>query len=284
MTDFISSLVKSDKDNSKYKDINQRFALELITKGVVAKGTEKEILDKIDLKHIKEVIVSSINGHNTYGVFSISEDKFDQLRDVYFARASEKDKSEIFRCAIESSSKGEKNKAVVVDMALHGYKLDKNDIYTFNTNAYSNVSRLGKEILNNKSLFSSSATDLTDNDAKRVALLSSALANGYFKNEEEQAKYVKTHRGVSPLKLAIDTKQFDLAIKMIKEGEILKPEELSIGMRFKNAIGILNKDDIKKFSQAKLDAAQKNIPGENKFKSMIIRERDGMAASSGVVK
>ena len=281
MTKIISGLIESAKQEGNHLDVNQKFIFELIDRGSAKQGTEDEILNAINPSLIKEAITRVIAPWS-HEEFRISDSLFKKLSDVYFAKANEKDKSSIFRFAIENIKKRPENKAVVMDMVLHGYKLDKSDIYTFNTHASSDVSKLGKEILDNKSFFSSSSTELTDNDAKRVAILSSALANGYFKSNDDQAKYVRAHRGISPLKLAIDTKQFDLATEMIKKGEILKPEELSIGMRFKNAIGVLKKDDLTAFSKAKLDVARKEHSiSEKKFQSKVKSECDRSTYSRG---
>jgi hypothetical protein len=255
ITELTSSLVKSDKESLNYER-NKKLALNLIIKGAAQEGTEKDLLNNIELTYIQEAINDAMNGSKNGQKFSIAEDQFKHLRDVFFERVEEKAKSQLFKEAIDKSYR---NEDLVIDMALSGYKLDKEQIYTFNNSANNESSRLGKEILDNKGFFTEK--ELTENDAKRVALLASAV----FENDNERKKFIKNNLGISPLKLAIDTKQLDLAIEMIKKGELLKPSELSIGMRFKNAIRFINKDDIKKVSEEKL-SFQKKLHQQRKDK------------------
>lgn len=76
----------------------------------------------------------------------------------------------------------------------------------------------------NKSIFSSQ--EITRNDAFRVDVL--ALSGLTLRQQKE---FLGKNKGMSPLKIAIETWQCELASKFIEAGHILKPNELSIVSR-----------------------------------------------------
>jgi hypothetical protein len=121
------------------------------------------------------------------------------------------------------------NTKLVCDMALSGFKLET----SYGKYASGKTNELAKELLDNKSSFSSQ--ELTANDQQRIVLLASSGMK-----KEEQAEFLKNNKGISPLKLAIDTKQYDIAAKMFVDGATLKPSELSLNLRMKNAIGMVD--------------------------------------------
>lgn len=262
MAELIDRLIKSKKEH---------LALEFINQEGMPEGTEEDAIKRINYMKIKQAIEWDIRGidfHLRSTSSHINENIFKKLLDVYLDKAPATDRGTIYKLAIENADKSQRNKDMVIDMALHGYQLNQNAIYSYasDNESQERTAQLGKEIFDNKIFFSRGK--LTSNDAKRVGILSSALATGYFPDLAEQKKYISTHKGVSPLKLAIDTNQFDLAIEMIKKGEVLKINELSIGMRFKNAIGMLNQGDIKKFSET-------TLLGKEKHKTVMPRNKEG---------
>jgi len=66
----------------------------------------------------------------------------------------------------------------------------------------------------------SGAINLTDDDIQRIALLDSSDLS-----QQEREDYLINNRDASPLKFAIDTKQFEMADEMIEQGYVLKDSE-----------------------------------------------------------
>ena len=69
----------------------------------------------------------------------------------------------------------------------------------------------------------SGVTSLTDDDIQRISLLDSSDLS-----QQEREEYLINNRDASPLKFAIDTKQFEIADEMIEQGYILKESEKDV--------------------------------------------------------
>ena len=67
----------------------------------------------------------------------------------------------------------------------------------------------------------SGASSLTDEDIQKISLLESSNLN-----QQEREEYLTNNRDASSLKLAIDTKQFEIADEMIEQGCVFKSSEL----------------------------------------------------------
>jgi hypothetical protein len=67
----------------------------------------------------------------------------------------------------------------------------------------------------------SGVTSLTDEDIQRISLLESSNLT-----QQECEEYLTNNRDASPLKFAIDTKQFEIADEMIDQGYVFRSSEL----------------------------------------------------------
>jgi len=157
------------------------------------------------------------------------------------------------------------NPKFVCDMAMRGFKINSH----YDKYSRGRLSTLAKELLDNKNILTKTFgnKELTENDQQRIVLLTSSGME-----KKAQAEFLKNNKGISPLKLAIDTKQFDIAAKMIADGASLKPSELSLGLRVKNAIGMV---DMKLETNKALES--KAGPKAGPFVKKLKQQRAGTA-------
>ena len=220
---LLDEIITKEKTDLAVKIIQERGV-----PGLVKSSKELvEFIQNLDEDNLKKIISSHVN--NQQYNKTILDDKC-----LKAALDSPKLKSETKSIILMEAINKEvnnyytqnNNSKLICQMALAGFTLPKEKISDLAAN----------ELKSNKSFLSSGK--LTDNDAKRVMLMASADTLNVKKN------YLKTHPGVSPLKMAIDTKQFNIAAKMIADGETLKPSELSIVNRIKRAVGLVKLKDV----------------------------------------
>ncbi len=267
---------------------NPDLATEMIKKGVESQKTTKFMKNNWSISDLDMMLsdhISAINpNRSSYGFGRDPQRLPDSLLKSAWSEYISKEKEQASSLAKgENAIKGSSHlltrvinigdKKLICDMALMGFKLDKDSLDL--TYGNDTAAKLAQELRDNKNpLYQAlGSKSLTDNDVQRIALLASS--NMHL---DEQKQYLKKHKGVSPLKLAIDTEQFDIAAKMIADGASLKSSELSIGDRLRSAVGLI---DIKDVSAFKLAQSQDPKKKEMKFTDFV-KEKKARAGYSQV--
>jgi hypothetical protein len=262
---------------------------------VVIRKDEIHRQDLAEEKAIQNIVISALNegmeiSKEQFKVLKLAPDQLNKMLEDHIASFDKPSRSwdrkpesklsdNIFKQALDSLKEKEgpdsklsaallkktidqNNPKLVCDMAMRGFKLEA----SYNKFSRGTANDLAKELLDNKNSLTKTFGNqkLTDNDQQRIALLASSSME-----KKEQTEFLKKNKGISPLKLAIDTKQFDIAAKMIADGASLKPSELSLGVRMKNAMGMTNI----KLETVKAIESNKAMPGG--FVEKLKQQRSG---------
>lgn len=236
---YLEKINAMETKNASDLEIKNNFVFSALSNIALTDKTSHEVekmISSLSTEKLQIFLENNINGE----IKNTDIKTLSKVIEIYNNKGTEevtdKAKQDLLTYAINQDKP-----EIVCEMAKHGFKLDAK---TVNSQYNGIIGLHASDLKKNKSIFTQmiGKADITDNDALRIMVASSVRTNDTGAHRDILNKY----KGASPLMIAIETDQKELAMKLIAAGQYLKHSELTLGTRMKAAVGLV---DVKKLSK-----------------------------------